>query len=246
MTNDEMASSEMRKWKEEEERKHIEENVMLTEASEKKIATVSITNDDIPKPTELKEDSEPRTSKETPPPSETPSKTVVIPTELDKQREEQIAALLKLLPATPPAPKREEREQNGRISHIEPKEPEQPPSSASSSVAGTTGTTKETAKEPAKEPVKEPVKERFSLPVRLDAECAIAIAMPSSPAIHFVSSVIQSPSDIEVSSVLLDKTVLVMGRMNVSVCDAYWSTCKENPSYDVVWWRLELAKESSE
>ena len=94
--------------------------------------------------------------------------------------------------------------------------------------------------------MKEPVKERFSLPVRLNAESAIAIAMPESKAIHFLASVIQTPSDVEVGSVLLDKTVPVIGRMNVAACDAYWTTCKENPSYDVVWWRLELAEDSSE
>ena len=53
-------------------------------------------------------------------------------------------------------------------------------------------------------------------------------------------------SDVEVGAVLLDATVPVIGRMNVSACDAYWTSCKDNPSYDVVWWRLELAAASSE
>ena len=213
MTNDEMASSEMRKWKEEEERKHIEENVMLTDASEKKIGTVSIAQDDIPKPIESKDDSEPLPPKETPAPSEPPAKTVVIPTELDKEREEQIAALLKLIPAAPPTPKKEESKQRGGFdSRVEPKASTASPSAS-----------------PA---VKEPAKERFSLSVRPNAESAIAIAMPESKAIHFLASVIQTPSDVEVGSVLLDKTVPVIGRMNVAACDAYWTTCKENPSYD--------------
>lgn len=216
----------MRKWKEEEERKHIEENVMLTEASEKKIGTVSIAHDDIPKPVESKEDSEPLTPKETPAPSEPPAKTVVIPTELDKEREEQIAALLKLIPAAPPTPKKEESKEAERIrSRVEPKASTASPASPSASPA---------------------VKERFSLPVRANAESAIAIAMPESKAIHFLASVIQTPSDVEVGSVLLDKTVPVIGRMNVAACDAYWTSCRENPSYDVVWWRLELAGDSSE
>ena len=155
MTNDEMASSEMRKWKEEEERKHIEENVMLTDASEKKIGTVSIAHDDIPKPVESKEDSESLPPKETPAVSEPAAKTVVIPTELDKEREEQIAALLKQIPAAPPTPKKEESKRASEKIRfrVEPKA--------------------STASPAVKEPVKEPVKERFSLPVRANAESAI-------------------------------------------------------------------------
>lgn len=238
MTNDEMASSEMRKWKEEEERKHIEENVMLTDASEKKIATVSIAHDDIPKPIESKEESEPPSSKEAPAPPETPTKTVVIHTELDKAREEQIAALLKQIPAAPPTPpkdkeKEKEKEKGGGGGGEESGREESAFRVESKAVSAS----------PAG---KEPAKERRSLPVKLNAESEIAIAMPESTPIHFLSTVIQSPSDVEVGAVLLDATVPVIGRMNVSACDAYWTSCKDNPSYDVVWWRLELAASSSE
>ena len=233
MTNDEIASSEMRKWKEEEERKHIEENVMLTDASEKKIATVSIAHDDIPKSVEIKEDSEPVTPREPSAPSEPPAKTVVIPTELDKEREEQIAALLKQIPAAPPTPKKGE---TGETGEAESKE----------IGFGFRVESKAAAANSASPAVKEPAKERFSLPVRPNAESEIAIAMPDAKPIGFLASVIQTPSDVEVGSVLLDKPVPVIGRMNVAACDAYWTTCKENPSYDVVWWRLELADDSSE
>ena len=236
MTNDEMASSEMRKWKEEEERKHIEENVMLTDASEKKIATVSIAHDDIPKSVEIKEDSEPVTPREPSVPSEPPAKTVVIPTELDKEREEQIAALLKQIPAAPPTPKKGETGETGETGEAESKE----------IGFGFRVESKAAAANSASPAVKEPAKERFSLPVRPNAESEIAIAMPDAKPIGFLASVIQTPSDVEVGSVLLDKPVPVIGRMNVAACDAYWTTCKENPSYDVVWWRLELADDSSE
>ena len=47
LSADELASDMMRKWREEEERKHIEENVMLTVASEKK-PTAPSTNEEVP------------------------------------------------------------------------------------------------------------------------------------------------------------------------------------------------------
>ena len=47
LSADELASDMMRKWREEEERKHIEENVMLTVASEKK-PTAPSANEEVP------------------------------------------------------------------------------------------------------------------------------------------------------------------------------------------------------
>ena len=56
LSADELASEEMRKWREEEERKHMEENVMLTAASEKKL-TVPL-EEPHPKPVEKEAEKE--------------------------------------------------------------------------------------------------------------------------------------------------------------------------------------------
>ena len=107
MTNDEMASVEMRKWKEEEERRHIEENVMLTEASEKRISTLNVFQDENPKP---REEAEPPKEEAKPVVTETVSKTIEMSSEAAKERERQIAALLKAIPTAISTPKKEESE----------------------------------------------------------------------------------------------------------------------------------------
>lgn len=99
LSADELASEEMRKWREEEERKHMEENVMLTAASEKKL-TVPL-EEPHPKPVEKEAEKEVE-KKPAPEPAE--EEMPVPNAEAVAKREEQIAALLESVPASIPEP----------------------------------------------------------------------------------------------------------------------------------------------
>lgn len=97
MSADELASEEMRKWREEEERKHMEENVMLTAASEKKL-TVPLEE---PRPKTEEKEVEKKPSE---PPKEAKEELSLPNAEAVAKREEQIAALLESVPASIPEP----------------------------------------------------------------------------------------------------------------------------------------------
>ena len=99
LSADELASEEMRKWREEEERKHMEENVMLTAASEKKLTPASTNEEVATKKTEHSVEPSEEVSKDTKVNESTPSVEAVA--EREKQvaeREKQIAALLESIP----------------------------------------------------------------------------------------------------------------------------------------------------
>lgn len=98
LSADELASEEMRKWREEEERKHMEENVMLTAASEKKL-TVPL-EEPHPKVPEKEVEKAPEKAAPEPPEEEMPLPNA----EAVAKREEQIAALLESVPASMPEP----------------------------------------------------------------------------------------------------------------------------------------------
>ena len=97
LSADELASEEMRKWREEEERKHMEENVMLTAASEKKL-TVPLEE---PRPKTEEKEVEKKPSE---PPKEAKEELSLPNAEAVAKREEQIAALLESVPASIPEP----------------------------------------------------------------------------------------------------------------------------------------------
>ena len=217
LSADELASEEMRKWREEEERKHMEENVMLTAASEKKLTQTPVIEEVPIKKVEPGIESEGNLpTKEVETEVVSPSPEAVA--EREKQvaeREKQIAALLESIPITVHEELKTEEEPKVEESKVE-------------------------------EPPEEEIHETMELPLSQDQEGKIAIAMPEAAPVFFRTRVIVSPKDLELSSLQLEKIVYVIGRLGVTTCQSFYDSRHEDPGYDVSWILLELSEESDE
>ena len=114
MSADELASSELRKWREEEERRHIEENVMLT--SDRPSNPLTPPREVSPKPVPEKKEEEPKE------PKEPLLKEQVMEDVNSVEREKSIAALLESIPDVIATAKKENKEEAKVVSAMEAKE----------------------------------------------------------------------------------------------------------------------------
>lgn len=221
MTADELASSELRKWREEEERRHIEENVMLTSASEKPLNPLSPPRETTPKPVEK--------PAEKPAEEEPPKEPAVVNDKDSEEREKAIAALLEAIPSvtSTPAKKVKEEEKKEEAKKEEVKEEE----------------IKEEKEKGGN------VMEGFAmreLKMEKGSDSAIAVAMPEGSPIFFTANVIACPDDKEVAAMDVDSVMRVIGRMTVDTCQTFLESRRDHSGYDVFWWTLELDAKSTE
>lgn len=225
MSANDLASSELRKWREEKERKHIAENVMLTSETDRSFLPLSVQGTTESKPVE-----------ETPPP---PPSTVEVPKEpepqvtiiqndLTAEREKQMAALLESIPTV-----------------ISKMEEEKPKPEEASEVPKTAEEEKKESSEEKPEEEEKPV-EMMELSLKKNSTSVLSIAMPDGKPVVFNATVIDAPPDLETSSITLEKLLSVIGRMSVTTCEAYLTPRKESVNHDVIWWILELDKQTDE
>ena len=105
---------------------------------------------------------------------------------------------------------------------------------------------KKEEEEKEKEEEKPPVK-MIDLSLVKGGMTELSIAMPEGKPVYFTATVIDSPSDIEISSISLEECLSVIGRMTIVTCESYLSHRKESSSnFDIIWWILELDKKSDE
>ena len=216
-----MASSELRKWREERERKHIAENVMLTSETDRSFLPISAQTITPSKPVEEKPVEEKPVEEK---PKEPEPQVTIIQNDLLAEREKQMAALLQSIPAVLEKKEEEEKEKEKEKIEEEKKEEE------------------EKEKEEEKPPVK-----MIDLSLVKGGMTELSIAMPEGKPVYFTATVIDSPSDIEISSISLEECLSVIGRMTIVTCESYLSHRKESSSnFDIIWWILELDKKSDE
>lgn len=222
MSANDLASSELRKWREEKERKHIAENVMLTSETDRSFLPLSVQATTASKPAE--EVPPPPPSMEEAPKEPEPQVTI-IQNDLTAEREKQMAALLESIPAV--------------ISKMEEEKPK--PEEAPE-------VPEEEKKESSEEKPEEEEKpvEMMELSLKKNSTTVLSIAMPDGKPVVFNATVIDSPPDLETSSISLEKLLSVIGRMSVTTCEAYLTPRKDSVSHDVIWWILELDKQTDE
>lgn len=222
MSADELASSELRKWREEEERRHIEENVMLT--SDRPSNPRTPPREVSPKPVPEKKEEEAKEAKEPLP------KEQVMEDVNSVEREKSIAALLESIPDVIATAEKENKEEAKVDSPKEPKE-EEPPNEPKEN------TTKEASG------MGEAMRE---LQMTKGSESSIALAMPEGAPLFFTANVISCPEDAEARRMDVDAVMRVIGRMSVDTCQTFWESRRDHAGYDVIWWTLEMAESSSE
>lgn len=220
MTADELASSELRKWREEEERRHIEENVMLTSASEKPLNPLSPPRETTPKPVEK--------PVEKPAEEEPPKEPAVVNDKDSEEREKAIAALLEAIPSVTSTPAKKVKEEEKKEEAKEEVKEEE---------------IKEEKEKGGN------VMEGFAmreLKMEKGSDSAIAVAMPEGSPIFFTANVIACPDDKEVAAMDVDSVMRVIGRMTVDTCQTFLESRRDHSGYDVFWWTLELDAKSTE
>ena len=225
MSADELASSELRKWREEEERRHIEENVMLT--SDRPSNPLTPPREVSPKPVPEKKEEEPKEPKE-PLPKEQAMEDVN-----SVEREKSIAALLESIPDVIATAEKENKEEAKVDSAMEAKEAkeEEPPSEPKEIITKEASGMGEAMRE---------------LQMTKGSESSIALAMPEGAPLFFTANVISCPEDAEARRMDVDAVMRVIGRMSVDTCQTFWESRRDHAGYDVIWWTLEMAEASSE
>ena len=221
LSADDLASSELRKWREERERKHIAENVMLTSETDRSFLPISAQTITPSKPVEEKPVEEKPVEEK---PKEPEPQVTIIQNDLLAEREKQMAALLQSIPAVLEKKEEEKKEEKKKEEEEKKKEEE----------------------EKKKEEEEKPPVKMIDLSLVKGSMTELSIAMPEGKPVYFTATVIDSPSDIEVSSVSLEECLSVIGRMNILTCETYLNHRKESSNFDVIWWILELDKKSDE
>ena len=220
MTADELASSELRKWREEEERRHIEENVMLTSASEKPLNPMSPPRETTPKPVEK--------PVEKPAEEEPPKEPAVVNDKDSEEREKAIAALLEAIPSvtsTPAKKVKEEEKKEEAKEEVKEEEIKEEKEKGGNMMEGFA---------------------MRELKMEKGSDSAIAVAMPEGSPIFFTANVIACPDDKEVAAMDVDSVMRVIGRMTVDTCQTFLESRRDHSGYDVFWWTLELDAKSTE
>lgn len=220
MTADELASSELRKWREEEERRHIEENVMLTSASEKPLNPLSPPRETTPKPVEK--------PVEKPAEEEPPKEPAVVNDKDSEEREKAIAALLEAIPSvtsTPAKKVKEEEKKEEAKEEVKEEEIKEEKEKGGNMMEGFA---------------------MRELKMEKGSDSAIAVAMPEGSPIFFTANVIACPDDKEVAAMDVDSVMRVIGRMTVDTCQTFLESRRDHSGYDVFWWTLELDAKSTE
>lgn len=216
MTADELASSELRKWREEEERRHIEENVMLTSASEKPLNPLSPPRETTPKPVEKPVEK----SEEEEPPKE----PTIVNDKDSEEREKAIAALLEAIPSVTSTPVKEEEKEEEKKEEVK----------------------EEVKEEKEKGGIIMEGFAMRELKMEKGSDSAIAVAMPEGSPVFFTANVIACPDDKEVAAMDVDTVMRVIGRMTVDTCQTFLESRRDHSGYDVFWWSLELDTKSTE
>lgn len=253
MSADELASSELRKWREEEKRKHIEENVMLT--SDKTSNPLTPPREVSPKPVDEKKEEVVKEEKEE------ATKEQVMEDVNSVEREKSITALLESIPdiiTTPEKETQKERKEDSvNDSVVDGKESEdikEAMETKETKEVKEAEESKETMEEESSTaPKKEITKEEsgieeamHELSMTKGSESQIALAMPEGPSLFFTANVIACPDDAEVPAMDVDSVMRVIGRMNVDTCQTFWESRRDHAGYDVIWWTLEMAGPSTE
>ena len=187
MTADELASSELRKWREEEERRHIEENVMLTSASEKPLNPLSPPRETTPKPVEKPAEEEP------------PKEPAVVNDKDSEEREKAIAALLEAIPSVTSTPakkvKEEAKKEEAKREEVKEEEIKEEKEKGGNVMEGFA---------------------MRELKMEKGSDSAIAVAMPEGSPIFFTANVIACPDDKEVAAMDVDSVMRILESLPIT------------------------------